>query len=505
MLSFILVDMKKIIGIICCFFYYTYTLLAQSVSGQLMQANVFCFHQKMYVYGYTQDNAQLNFKCYAYDYKLTPTDSITYALGKATPADYLEISTDTIHQVLNFYFQLANQKNKVEVLRTTDSLKLICTLKDIDVTRINAITAFDNEKYVCGNNIYVIRASNDSTGAEFYLSKYELKNINTLFEYDFKWQFPFERQFIHRASVVYANSQWVLVYVNVIDGVKKGQWILKVNAQNGQLIKGTKLSAKGDERQFLLSSINVDTTLKQIDVLGSIYEPNMLNFSSGTYNFTNQSKAHKLFLVTIDSIGDVLNRTENPFPLPIQTKSVEGLKSFHTQVRTFKKLKDNSYEAWLDIYEQSKPLTFCYYSSWFITITPNDAGYTFTPSKFFISTKAIPNYITFAKGDVFGKFILSSIKDYDRFKYQKAVNSFITFTDIDDLGISNYVLVKRDLMKATKSYNYIFSGKKGLENKVLLKSEQGQKASLFFIGKKQYVSFLTDVTNQQFELKLNTL
>ncbi|MCC6182222.1 MAG: hypothetical protein IT237_10330 [Bacteroidia bacterium] len=497
--------MRKILGIICCYCCCSCMLLAQSVSGQLMQANVLCFHQKLYVYGFTQENTQLNFKCYAYDYKLNSKDSITYALGKATPSDYLEISTDTIHQVLNFYFQLANQKNKVEVLRTNDSLKQICILKDVDVTRINAITAFDNEKYVYGNNIYVIRASNDSTGAEFYLSKYELKDINTLFEYNFKWQFPFERQFIHRASVLYANSHWVLVYVNVIDGAKKGQWILKINAQNGQLKRGTKLSAKGDDRHFLLSSIYVDTTLMQIDVLGSIYEPNLINFNSGTYNFTNQSKAHQLFLVSIDSIGDVLNRTENPFPLPIQTKSVEGLKSFHTQVREFKKLKDNSFEAWLDIYEQSKPLTFCYYSSWFITISPNDAGYTFTPSKFFISTKAIPNFISFNKGDMYGKFILNSIKDYDRFKYQKAVNSFITYTDIDDLGLSSYILVKRDLMKASKSYNYIFNGKKGLENKVILKSEQGQKAFMFLVGKKQYISFLTDILNQKFELKLNSL
>ena len=37
-------------------------------------------------------------------------------------------------------------------------------------------------------------------------------------------------------------------------------------------------------------------------------------------------KNHKLFLVTIDSLGDVINRSEKLLPLPIQAKTVNVFK-----------------------------------------------------------------------------------------------------------------------------------------------------------------------------------
>ena len=132
------------------------------------------------------------------------------------------------------------------------------------------------------------------------------------------------------------------------------------------------------------------------------------------------------------------------------------------------------------MYEQSKSLQFCYYSSWQLSISPDDVDYAFTPSKFFVSTNAIPGFVSFAKGDTYGKFVLQTVSDYDKFKYCKPQNSFIIKTGLDELNNSFYVLKKTDIMSSTKTYNYVFMGKKGLENKVFLKSEQGQKADIYF-------------------------
>jgi len=370
---------------------------------------------------------------------------------------------------------------------------------------VNSLTVFDEEKYAYKEDMYIIRTNNDSLGKQFYLSKYHVKKMDKPFEYDYKWQFAFEKKHIHRASVVYADTNQVIVYANVFDGLKKGQWILRINAKNGTIIKGTKLSAKNDSRLFLLSNVAINKKLNSIDVIGSIYDANMIDFKNNTSNFTNQAKNHKLFLVTIDSLGDVITRAEKVFPLPIQTKTVEGLKSFHVKIREFKKLKDSNFDVWLDVYEQSKPLFFCYYSSWHLEISPDDVDYTFTPAKFYISTVAIPGYINFDKGDTYGKFILKDITEYDKFKYQQPLNPFIIKTGIDDLNNSYYVLKKTDLMASTKTYNYIFMGKKGLENKVILKSEQGQKANIYFYNNSSYISFTTNTANTEYELKVNTL
>jgi hypothetical protein len=325
------------------------------------------------------------------------------------------------------------------------------------------------------------------------------------FEYDYKWQFAFERQYIYRVSIIYADTNQVMVYAHVFDGLKKGQWILRINAHTGEIIRGTKLTAKGDTRYFLMSNFIIDKKSKSIDVIGSIYDANMLDFKNKTSNFTNQAKNHKLFLVTIDSLGDVVNRVEKTFPLPIQTKTQIGLQSFHLKIREFTKNADGSYSIWSDIYEQSQPNVFSYYSSWQFNMIPNDVDYEVVRTPFSISTKAILNFTSFTKGDTYGKFILNDIGEYDKFKYKKPLNEVVIKTGLDDLNNAFYVLKKTDILSAKKIYYYVYMGKKGLENKIIFKSEQGQHIDVFFTGKTSYISFITNIGNTDFELKVNNL
>jgi hypothetical protein len=209
--------------------------------------------------------------------------------------------------------------------------------------------------------------------------------------------------------------------------------------------------------------------------------------------------------LTIDSLGDVINRTEKLLPLPIIAKSLNALQSYHVKMREFKKLNDSNFDVWMDIYTQSKPLTFCYYSSWHLDISSDDIDFTVNPSKFYISSESIPDYISYAKGDSYSKFILNDINEYDKFKYQQPLNQFIIATGLDDLSNSWYMLKKTDLNSLTKFYYYVFYGKKGLENKVVLKAEQNQKTHIYFYKKTSYLSFTTDTANTSFELKVNTL
>lgn len=477
---------------------------AQSVKHTLLSANVLQFHQLTYVYGYQQAGNEVFFKCFSFSDKLQLNDSTAFSLGKHNPSDYLEITVDTLHDVLNFYFQLANQKNTVSLLRLNDSLREIGTAENYDANHINALSVFDDEKYTFKQDMYIIRTSSDTSGKQFYLSKYHVKAMDKPFEYEYKWQFAFERKHIHRASIIYADISQVIVYAHVFDGLKKGQWILRINANTGEVIRGTKLSAKGDPRHFLMSGVILNKKTKSIEVIGSIYDGNMLDFKNKTSNFTNQSKNHKLFLVLIDSLGDVTARVEKAFPMPIQTKTGTLLQSFHLKIREFNKQPDGSYVIWSDIYEQSVPNVFAYYSSWQFTLVPNDVDYEVVRSEFTISSKAIPNFMSFGKGDIYGKFSLNDISEYDKFKYKKPMNDVVIKTDLNN-NTTFYILKKTDILSAKKTYNYVSMGKKGLENKIILKAEQGQQSKLFFTGVTSYISFITNIGNSDFELKLNNL
>ena len=152
-------------------------LKGQAVKQNLLLANALSFHHTIYAYGYEQSKANLLFKCYSYNYQLKLQDSVLFDLGKHTTADYLEISIDTLHDVLNFYFQLANQKNMVSLLRVNDTLEKIASAENYDANHINSLTVFDDEKYSYGDDMYIIRTNTDTAGKQFYLSKLDLLTI----------------------------------------------------------------------------------------------------------------------------------------------------------------------------------------------------------------------------------------------------------------------------------------------------------------------------------------
>jgi hypothetical protein len=206
----------------------------------------------------------------------------------------------------------------------------------------------------------------------------------------------------------------------------------------------------------------------------------------------------------MDSLGEVISKTEKLIALPLQTNNQTYTTSYHLKIREFKKT-DTGFDVWADMYEQTLPITFVYYSSWHIDITPNELDYDITPSRFLIATKAIPKFISYAKGDAYGKFILDKISDFDAFLYKKPLNPVVIKTAMDDIGNPFFVLKKTDILSGTKSYNYVFVGKKGLENKVLFDCVKDQTGNIYFTKPTSYISFTDNLEHTAFELKINSL
>jgi len=470
----------------------------------LLVAKSLFFHHQTVVYGYEERANQLWFKCYSFNNQLTLNDSLEISLGKHHAVDFLETWSDTLHDVINFYFQLSNQKNTVKLLRLNDNLEQMAFVENYDANHINSLMTFSNEKYLYEQDMYLIKTTTDTSGKQFYLNKYKVLSMNKPFEYKDVWQFPFDRKHIHHASVVLANKDVVVVYVNIVDGAKKGQWILRLNSKTGALIKGVKISNKNDTRNFLVSESFYDNTNKQLEIIGSIYENEVIDFKTGSSSFINSEKKHKLFLVSIDSLGDIISKNEMALPIPIkvpQTKKTTS--SYHLKVREFKKLSDGQLAIWADIFEQVKPAVFNYFTSWEFKLSRNETSYQIAPSTFSVCTSAINNFIGAQQTDYYGKWLLSNISDYDIFKCKPTSNHVVIRTGIDDTNQSFYILKKTDVTSGKKTYYHVFSVNNGLEYKVLLNSESGQHSNIYFLNKTQYISFLTNPENTLFELKIN--
>ena len=283
---------------------------SQSINRSLLKANSLFFRNNIYVFGFVQDKNDLVLKLYKASADLTRLDSVTNLIGKEKAENLLDITSDTLHGYLNFYLQKINSKNSASLVRFNDSLKLITKAENFESNKINSLTTFENEIYTYKNSTYTIRTSEDSLGKQFYLTKYDLITPLKPFEYKQVWQYPLEKRNINTTHIIYADSEIVLIYVTIYSGEKSGQWILKVNAKNGSIVKGIKLNTKGDERNYLYSGFDYDLKSKELFIAGNIYTKQQVDFESKNFAFTNLNKQNVFFFIRIDESGEVVSRDE---------------------------------------------------------------------------------------------------------------------------------------------------------------------------------------------------
>ncbi len=487
-------------------------VFSQVIQRALLRAGSCFYKHTIYVYGFAQDKERLLFRCFSYDSNLAPKDSAEFDLGKHAENHYLDISRDTIHDVLNFYFQLADQKNRVSLCRLDSTLKILCTATDYDANHVNSMTAFEDESYHYKQSLYVISTTEDSTGKQFYLSRYDLKAMDKPFEYSSTWQYAFERKYIQRASVIAADSVQVVLYAHVTEGLKKGQWILRVHAKKGTLIKGTKLNppagqagAKGDERHYLYSKALYDATDRSLAIAGSIYPSAMIDFKKGTADFKTLSATHQLFLLHIDSLGEVTSRFEKSLPLPAAiAKAGTAGAPLHFRIRELSQQHDKGFVVWADLYEQKQANVMSYYSSWQLKLVPAEEGYSISTSTVYALPKLVPDLVAITPGNSYGKIYLNSIFAYDKFEYAAPSNPVLLHSSLDAGNTPVLVLRKINILTGQKSYLEVLSGKKGAEVKALFNTVKNQASELYISGK-SYISFLSDPENTGYTLRLNAL
>ncbi len=480
-------------------------VFSQAVQRALLRAGSCFYKHRIYVYGFEQRKEQLLFRCFSYNSQLGTKDSVEFDLGKHPEHHYLDISRDTMHDVLNFYFQPADQKNRVSLCRLDSTLKILCTATDYDANHVNSMTAFEDESYRYKQSLYVISAAEDSTGKQFYLSRYDLKAMDKPFEYSSTWQYAFERKYIQRASIIAADSGQIILYAHVTEGLKKGQWILRVHAKKGTLIKGTKLNAKGDERHYLYSKALYDASDRSLAIAGSIYPSAMIDFKKGTADFKTLSATHRLFLLHIDSLGEVTSRFEKALPLPAAiSKPGTAATPLHFRIRELSKQTDKGFVLWADLYEQKQANVMSYYSSWQLKLAPAEEGYSISTSTVYALPKLVPDLVATTPGNSYGKVYLNSMSGYDAFEYAAPPNPVLLHSSLDAGNNPILVLRKTNILTGQKSYLEVLSGKKGAEVKALFNTVKNQASDVYISGS-SYIGFLSDPGNTGYTLTIHPL
>jgi hypothetical protein len=300
---------------------------AQELAGKLQRAQCIMFRNNIYVSGYEEAPGGLELKIEAYNQQLQSVNRLSKPLGKGKASDYYPPAYDTTHGQLSLVVQKANNDKTALLLRYTENLKLIASADNADIARINSFAAFDNEKIYYKNQLYVVREAKDSAG-RFYFFRYDLRDSSTLFAYDFKWQFNFDQHNYHRIHPLCVTSDRIYLYVNCLDGDKKGQWLLELLAGDGSLAKAVKLNKNDNEICFVSRAI-VFGGAEDVALAGVRYPAANADLKNGRFSMDYQkSKSINTFFCHIDSAGDMQTRIENFVNVPNELLKEKELREF---------------------------------------------------------------------------------------------------------------------------------------------------------------------------------
>jgi hypothetical protein len=484
-------------------------VFGQSINRGLLKPNSLHFRNNIYVFGFVQDKNELSFKLYKASTDLNKLDSVSNSLGNEKAEDFLEITADTLHGYLNFYFQKVNSKNLATLVRYSDSLKLITKVEDFESNKINSLTTFENEIYTYKNSTYTIRTSEDSLGKQFYLTKYRLISDQKPFEYKEVWQYPLEKRNINTTHVFYADSEVVFVYVTILSGDKKGQWILKLNSQNGTIVKGIKLNSNGDDRSYILNAFHYDPKEKELLVVGNIYTKPQLDLETKSFAFTGLNKENTFFFVKIDGTNEVISRDQKTIPIAViapvvKTAGKPGPPPFyHVKIKELKKVSKTEYQMYCNIYKSiSGSLLFLYEGGFAFDLTLEEMGIEISSGKIYNNLTPFPNLVNSDPKDINGKIELSSVPEFDKFLYKQPIADVEKQFGKDDLKNPKWIICKSDIKTGMNFFYHTFVGQKGVESKLLLEGSKYNNPTIYKIKNDKLILFNYNQETSTFTLSL---
>jgi hypothetical protein len=430
------------------------TFFAQTLQLNLSKSNCQLFNGNIYSFGITNQKQNTTFTIYKLDLKLKKSDSLSIDMGKSVIDDFLQVYSDTLHDFLNVYVQ-RKKKKLVTIFRFNKLFESFTSIENVDVARLNSISSFENELYYYKNSVYTIKHQTDTSGRQFYLNKFSLRSELKNFEYEFKWQFPFERKNINSAHIFYADTNTVFLYVNVSDGLKLGQWILKINAKNGKLIRGTKLNDKGETTSYQYGTFLLDTSKKTLSVIGQRLTQTQFDQKANKLAISNAAFV-SVYLIEIDSAGDVLSKQN--FKLPInepKTASKKAISNYILRITSLKKDKEGAYSFEGDCFKNTdNTLCYLYANTNVYNLIPNEESLMLEKSTIGSNLMIEKYYFNTDKLDMNGKLCIDRLSQFETLFY-KSLNFPVKkqFKMLD--GNPNWVLTRSDFKKNTINYTVL--------------------------------------------------
>lgn len=473
-------------------------LLAQSIDFKLAKAGCAEFKNFIICYGLSTNNLNTEIKFYKITKDFSITDSLIIKVNDRKSENYLSLFHDTLHGYFNVYVQQIGEK-RTEIYRLNKQFKVIAIIKDVEVTRLNNKDIFEQKPYYYNEFVYSIKSENDTSGKQFYLNKFSLKDSLKNFEYKQTWQFPFEKKDIRYAEVIYANLNFVFVHASLFKGNKKGEWLLKLDAKNGKIIKGTKLNKNNESFTYIPGYFTFDYNKKSFSLVGEKLREDELNFNKLQFKPNTLSS---FYLLQIDSLGEILNRFDLKTTIVSTTPSKKETEIYLTRLSKITALTESYVECELDVYKKKFANCYVYAQSARRKFELNSelasiSTHTISPN-ILIET----NYITRDKFDINGQVCTEQVENIENL-YRKAPLLDVKqgFAEQKDKN-PKWLLKKSHPKSGLISYSILKPGLKSYELNLVNEYSKDQNSGLIVLNTENFAIF-SQTSETNFSIKLS--
>ena len=344
-------------------------VVAQSNTFPFAKANTFVRGNDIYIFGYNKSQGSADFIIYKLNGKLEAVDSLIIKNAAAEAQSQLQTSADTLHDFTNIY--LYRNDKSVAIIRFKKELKDYKKIEKVDVARLNNRAMLGEDAKYYKDKVYCISTQKDTSGIQFYLNCYSVTATDKNFDYEKKWQFPFERKNIQSARIIETQDAFVAVFVNVMMAGKNTQWVLRINTSRGELIKGTRLNAKDENAYYQYGASFSDNENKHILVAG-VRHP----VSTSTVTAPQTSTAVTLFMMLTDSFGQVIQKQN--FKITVkhtETGAAKTKTEYMLRPYALSRSGDGKVLLSSDIYRTGNYKCFYFTGSMGFQFTPGEEGY----------------------------------------------------------------------------------------------------------------------------------
>lgn len=470
---------------ICALLFSVLLAPSQTIELPYSAAAMAWYSGNLYGYGLeTAQNGKTSFVIQRFGKNFDKLTELHFLLQFQYTENKLSCWSDTLHGFLNIYVS-EGPTQKVSLFRFGRNFELLNQSSGLEVSRLNVLSGFDNELYYENANAYVIKTKGDSAGKQFFLNKYTFKNTIGGFEYDLIWQFPFERRNVASARVFFANKDAVYMYVVVKAGEKKGQWMLKVSAKNGHLLKGSKLNEKGDENTYCFGNYYYESTTKSMLVCGHKFHPKQLNPGTEVLSIAG-STAVVLYLVELDSLGEQVLKQEIRLPVTASKPPVKT--AFLLQINKFTKTAGQHYQLEADVY-QSNSTSSCYtYANSFALALSREEENFLAEKKAIFADPLITTYLgSNDRLDMNGKICLDSTTTLNKLLYKRPSLPVKLAYSTDSVSRPLWILSKSNPRKGAINFSLLLVEKKSYVLKSLEDLAKSSEPQCISIPGKQLV------------------